>query len=215
MIFAIGLIFELPIFIIGLVRLGIVSSDTLRQNRRIGYGIVHVIGVLLPGIDFVSMTVETLPLLGLFEVSIWAAVIAERRMAARDLAPGPDLAALQAARGARPPRSVGTPPPNQGEASSRGRRCRFTLGREEFAVSRRRSRRKAVPWTAVSKRALPRSVGNASPESGGSLKPRAPAADSHPDVSPSRLRLCARPSAGQALPMVIGMMLVFSIASPR
>ncbi len=81
MIFSIALIFELPIFMIGLVRLGILSSDTLRSNRRIGYGVVVIIAVLLPGIDFVTMTVQTVPLLVLYEGSIWAAVVAERRAA--------------------------------------------------------------------------------------------------------------------------------------
>jgi len=89
MIFTMGLVFELPIFVVGLVRLGIVSSDKLRRERRIGYGICIVIGVLLPGVDFVSMLLETAPIVALFEASIWAAVITERRQAARDLAPGP------------------------------------------------------------------------------------------------------------------------------
>lgn len=89
MLFSIGFIFELPLFMIGLVRLGIFSSDALRSNRRIGYGLVIVVAVLLPGVDFVTMTVQTVPLVLLYEGSIWAAVIAERRMAARDLAPGP------------------------------------------------------------------------------------------------------------------------------
>ena len=34
-----GVLFELPIFILGLVRLGIVSAARLRQNRRIGVGL--------------------------------------------------------------------------------------------------------------------------------------------------------------------------------
>jgi sec-independent protein translocase protein TatC len=81
MIFTIGLVFELPLFMIGLVRLGILSSDTLRSNRRIGYGIVVIVAVLLPGVDFVTMTVQTVPLVILYEASIWAAVVAERRAA--------------------------------------------------------------------------------------------------------------------------------------
>jgi sec-independent protein translocase protein TatC len=87
MIFTIGLLFELPIFIVGLVRLGIISTHTLRRNRRIGYGLCVVVAVLLPGVDFVTMMVQTLPLLALFEVSIWAAVIAERRAARAEPAP--------------------------------------------------------------------------------------------------------------------------------
>jgi sec-independent protein translocase protein TatC len=81
MIFTIGLVFELPLFMIGLVRLGIISSDTIRHNRRIGYGLVVIVAVLLPGVDFVTMTVQTVPLVILYEASIWAAVVAERRAA--------------------------------------------------------------------------------------------------------------------------------------
>jgi sec-independent protein translocase protein TatC len=89
MIFTVGLLFELPIFVVGLVRLGIISSETLRHNRRIGYGLCVVVAVLLPGVDFVTMLLQTAPLLVLFEVSIWAAVIAERRAANAELAAGP------------------------------------------------------------------------------------------------------------------------------
>jgi sec-independent protein translocase protein TatC len=87
MIFTIGLVFELPIFIVGLVQLGILSSDTLRRNRRIGYGLCIVAAVLLPGVDFVSMLLQTAPIVALFEISIWASVLVERRNAA-ELATG-------------------------------------------------------------------------------------------------------------------------------
>lgn len=77
-----GVLFELPIFILGLVRLGIVSAARLRQNRRIGVGLCIVAVVLLPGVDFVSMALQALPILVLFESSIWAAAFFERRWAA-------------------------------------------------------------------------------------------------------------------------------------
>jgi len=83
MIVAVGLIFELPIFILGLVRLGILSSASLRQNRRIGVGIALIGVVLLPGVDFVSMALQALPILALFEASIWLSVYFERRWRAR------------------------------------------------------------------------------------------------------------------------------------
>lgn len=76
-----GVLFELPIFILGLVRLGIVSAGRLRKNRRIGVGLCIIAVVLLPGVDFVSMGLQALPILVLFEVSIWAAVFFERRWA--------------------------------------------------------------------------------------------------------------------------------------
>jgi sec-independent protein translocase protein TatC len=80
-IFGMGIIFELPVFILGLVRLGITSSATLRRNRRIGLGLCIIAGVLLPGVDFVSTAVQTIPILLLFEVSIWVSVFFERRWA--------------------------------------------------------------------------------------------------------------------------------------
>jgi sec-independent protein translocase protein TatC len=76
-----GVMFELPIFILGLVRLGIFSSRQLRRNRRIGFGLCGIAVVLLPGVDFVSMGLQALPVLVLFEASIWVAVFFERRWA--------------------------------------------------------------------------------------------------------------------------------------
>lgn len=74
-----GVMFELPVFILGLVRLGVLSASTLRRNRRIGYGISIIAVVLLPGVDFISMGLQALPMLVLFELSIWLAVLMERR----------------------------------------------------------------------------------------------------------------------------------------
>jgi sec-independent protein translocase protein TatC len=75
----VGIVFELPIFVLGLVRLGILTTYTLRHNRRLGYFIVAVIAVLLPGVDPVTTTFEGIPLVILYEGSIWLAVLMERR----------------------------------------------------------------------------------------------------------------------------------------
>jgi sec-independent protein translocase protein TatC len=74
-----GVMFELPVFILGLVRLGVLSAATLRRNRRIGYGLCLITVVLLPGVDFVSMGLQALPVVVLFELSIWLSVFFERR----------------------------------------------------------------------------------------------------------------------------------------
>ena len=76
---ACGAVFELPIAVLGLVRVRALSSARLRRNRRIGYFIVAVIGVALPGVDPVTTVVETIPLAVLFEASIWLSVVFERR----------------------------------------------------------------------------------------------------------------------------------------
>ena len=76
---AMGVVFELPIFVVALVRIGILTTQKLRRTRRIGYFIVLVIAVALPGVDPITTTLEAIPLFILYELSIWLAVLLERR----------------------------------------------------------------------------------------------------------------------------------------
>lgn len=76
---ACGAVFELPIVVLGLVRVRALSSARLRRNRRIGYFVVACLGVALPGVDPVTTVIETIPLAILFELSIWMSVFFERR----------------------------------------------------------------------------------------------------------------------------------------
>ena len=76
---ACGLAFEMPIFILALVRIRVLSSDKLRRNRRLGYVLMIVFAILLPTVDPVSLLFETVPLLILFESSIWLSRLMERR----------------------------------------------------------------------------------------------------------------------------------------
>src|SRR5204862_4455883 len=76
---AMAVVFELPIVILALVRLGILSTARLRKERRLGYFIVACIAVALPGIDPVTTVIEAVPLLILYEASIWLSVLMERR----------------------------------------------------------------------------------------------------------------------------------------
>ena len=74
-----GLAFLMPIFILGLVRLRVLTSDRLRKNRRIAYVALLAFAILLPTVDPVSLAFEVVPLLILFEMSIWISVFMERR----------------------------------------------------------------------------------------------------------------------------------------
>jgi sec-independent protein translocase protein TatC len=74
-----GLAFLMPIFVLGLVRLRVLTSARLRSNRRIAYVALLVFAILLPTVDPVSLAFETIPLLILFEMSIWLSVLMERR----------------------------------------------------------------------------------------------------------------------------------------
>jgi sec-independent protein translocase protein TatC len=76
---AMAVVFELPIFVLALVRLGILSTARLRRERRIGYFVVACIAVALPGVDPVTTVIEAVPLMILYEASIWLAVLVERR----------------------------------------------------------------------------------------------------------------------------------------
>ena len=80
-IVGIGVLFLLPIFVLGLVRLGVVTTAKLRRNRGIGYVVVVILAAALPTVDPVSLLLETIPLLILYEASIWVAVFFERRWA--------------------------------------------------------------------------------------------------------------------------------------
>jgi sec-independent protein translocase protein TatC len=75
---AVGVVFELPVFILGLVRLGVLTTEKLRRNRRIGYVVVAAVAVALPGVDPVTTMIEMVPLMILFELSIWLSVFFER-----------------------------------------------------------------------------------------------------------------------------------------
>jgi sec-independent protein translocase protein TatC len=85
-LFAVGVVFELPIFVLALARLGIVPAAKLRRNRRIGYVIVAAVAVALPGVDPVTTLFEMGPLMVLFEASIWLAVLFDRRWKASEAA---------------------------------------------------------------------------------------------------------------------------------
>jgi sec-independent protein translocase protein TatC len=67
---ACGGVFQMPVVILALVRLGITSAAKLRRNRRYAILVCTVIGAALPGVDPISMILETLPLIALFELSI-------------------------------------------------------------------------------------------------------------------------------------------------
>jgi sec-independent protein translocase protein TatC len=76
-----GLVFEMPIFVLALVRLGIVTSAQLRRNWRMGVVVVVFVAILLPTVDPVSLAFEVTPLLLLYFASVWLATVMERRWA--------------------------------------------------------------------------------------------------------------------------------------
>jgi sec-independent protein translocase protein TatC len=70
MLLAMGLVFQVPMAILAVTRLGIVTPAQLRAWRRYAYFVCVVVAALLPTVDPVSMVLETVPLIVLFELSI-------------------------------------------------------------------------------------------------------------------------------------------------
>ncbi|MEA2443789.1 MAG: sec-independent protein translocase protein TatC [Thermoleophilales bacterium] len=67
---SVGVLFQVPVGVLALTRLGIVTPRQLRAKRRYAYLGCTVLAALLPGVDPVTMIVETIPLLLLYEGSI-------------------------------------------------------------------------------------------------------------------------------------------------
>src|SRR3954452_6835531 len=65
-----GLIFQLPIGILAVTRLGIVTPQQLTENRRYAYLVLLIVAMLLPGTDPVTMLIEAVPLILLYELSV-------------------------------------------------------------------------------------------------------------------------------------------------
>ncbi|MEA2319859.1 MAG: sec-independent protein translocase protein TatC [Solirubrobacteraceae bacterium] len=80
----IGLLFQIPVGVLAVTRLGIITAGQLAKNR--GYvilGLSVVAAVATPTPDPVTMIVAMAPLVVLFELSVQLAKIFERRRAAR------------------------------------------------------------------------------------------------------------------------------------
>ncbi|HWG54994.1 MAG TPA: twin-arginine translocase subunit TatC [Gaiellaceae bacterium] len=74
-----GLVFEMPIFVLTLVRLRIVTAAQLRRNWRFGVVAVFLVAILLPTVDPVSLAFEVVPLLALYFLSVVLAGYMEKR----------------------------------------------------------------------------------------------------------------------------------------
>ena len=71
--------FEVPVFVLALVRLRILSAAQLRHTWRAGIFVMTVIGVILPGVDPVSTLLSVIPLVLLYVLSIGLATFLEPR----------------------------------------------------------------------------------------------------------------------------------------
>ncbi len=69
--FSAGLLFESPVVMVVLARLGIINSTMLGTSRRFALVIILVLAAVLTPPDPLSMIIMSIPLLLLYELSIW------------------------------------------------------------------------------------------------------------------------------------------------
>lgn len=86
LIMGIGLVFEVPLVLLALQKAGVLTANTLTLNWRYALVVIAVLVAALPGVDPVTMAMETLPLIGLYVLSIFLLRFVEYRDRRRVLA---------------------------------------------------------------------------------------------------------------------------------
>jgi len=84
---AMGLVFQVPVVILGATRAGLVTVEQLRRSRRYAIVACAAIAAFLPG-DAITLILETVPLYLLYEASILVAALVGRRAAEREESAG-------------------------------------------------------------------------------------------------------------------------------
>ncbi len=79
LLFAFGLIFEMPIFTFFLSRLGIINASMMRRFRKYAIVIIFILAAILTPPDVVSQILMACPMLLLYELSIGVAIIFGRK----------------------------------------------------------------------------------------------------------------------------------------
>ena len=79
--FGAGIVFELPIIIYFLARIGLVTPQFLKGARKISYIVILIVAAIITPPDVTSQVIVSIPLFILYEVGIWIAARVERKKA--------------------------------------------------------------------------------------------------------------------------------------
>jgi len=79
-VLASGLIFELPIIIHYLTKVGIVTPDFLKRNRKFALVIVLSLSAIITPPDIASQIIVSIPILILYEISIIISKIGYKKL---------------------------------------------------------------------------------------------------------------------------------------
>ncbi|QTD40362.1 twin-arginine translocase subunit TatC [Sporosarcina sp. Te-1] len=75
----VGLLFELPIVAMFLSAIGLLTSETMKKIRKWSYVVLAVVSALITPPDFVSQLIVLIPMILLYEASIFIVMQGERR----------------------------------------------------------------------------------------------------------------------------------------
>jgi sec-independent protein translocase protein TatC len=84
-ILGVGVVFELPVVVYVLAKIGIITPALLKNNRKYAFVIILIVAAIITPPDVFSQMIVTVPLYALYEISVLVAV----KVAP---APDPDLA---------------------------------------------------------------------------------------------------------------------------
>ena len=87
---AMGIGFQVPIAILAAVRLGVTTPEKLRKNRRYAILVIAILAAFLPTIDPVTLILEMIPLIVLYELSVALAAALRPKPA-----PGAEIASAE------------------------------------------------------------------------------------------------------------------------
>ncbi len=79
LLLAFGLVFELPLILTAMARMGIVSVDFLRKNRKYAILLFFILAAIITPPDVVTQIMMAIPLMILYEISILGAKIFGRK----------------------------------------------------------------------------------------------------------------------------------------
>jgi sec-independent protein translocase protein TatC len=75
---AMGIGFQIPVGVLAACKLGVTSAEKLRKGRRYAIVVIAVVASLLPTLDPLTLLLEMIPLIALYELSIWLASVLGR-----------------------------------------------------------------------------------------------------------------------------------------
>ena len=79
-----GLAFQLPLVMFFLAKVGLMSPSFLRRNRKYAIVVILILAGIITPPDVISQVICTIPLMLLYEISIWLTVKVEKQKALQE-----------------------------------------------------------------------------------------------------------------------------------